>query len=125
VFGELHIGGEGVARGYHARPDLTAARFVQRPGLGRVYATGDIARAHAAGYVEFAGRSDNQVKIRGHRIELGEIEAVLARHPAVARSVVVVRGDATPSIVAFVVLHKDRPVSTDALREHALANLPE
>ncbi len=76
AFGELHIGGEGVARGYHNRPDLTAERFVDRPGMGRVYATGDVVRIHPAGYVEFAGRADNQVKIRGHRIELGEIETV-------------------------------------------------
>ena len=96
VFGELHIGGEGVARGYHDRPELTAARFVERPGMGRVYATGDIVRINPAGYVEFAGRVDNQVKIRGHRIELGEIEAVLDRHPEVVQSVVVAREDKGP-----------------------------
>ena len=93
AFGELHIGGEGVARGYHDRPELTAERFVDRPGMGRVYATGDVVRIHPAGYVEFAGRADNQVKIRGHRIELGEIEAVLDRHPDVVQSVVVARDD--------------------------------
>ncbi len=125
AFGELYIGGEGVTRGYHARPDLTAARFVERPEAGRVYATGDIVRAHPDGYIEFAGRSDNQVKIRGHRIELGEIESVFDRHEAVAQSVVVVRGDSDPFLVAFVVLRRDRPVSQEELREHARAALPD
>ena len=93
VYGELHIGGDGVARGYHNREELTAERFVDRPGMGRVYATGDVARIHPSGTVEFAGRADNQVKIRGHRIELGEIEAVLDTHPDVVQSVVVARAD--------------------------------
>ncbi len=108
AYGELHIGGDGVARGYHNRPELTAERFVDRAGMGRVYATGDVARIHPQGYVEFAGRADNQVKIRGHRIELGEIEAVLDRHPDVVRSVVVARDDgADTRLVAYVVLHHD------------------
>ena len=103
AFGELHIGGEGVARGYHDRPELTAERFVDRPGMGRVYATGDVVRIHPDGYVEFAGRSDNQVKIRGHRIELGEIESVLDRHPDVVQSVVVARDDRGDTrLVAYV-----------------------
>ena len=109
AFGELHIGGEGVARGYHDRPELTAERFVDRPGIGRVYATGDVVRIHPAGHVEFAGRADNQVKIRGHRIELGEIEAVLDRHPDVVQSVVVAREDRGDTrLVAFAVLHARR-----------------
>jgi natural product biosynthesis luciferase-like monooxygenase protein len=125
AFGELHIGGEGVARGYHARPELTGARFVDRPGLGRLYATGDLVRAHPDGHFEFAGRTDNQVKIRGHRIELGEIEAALDRRPEVARSVVVARGAAEPFLVAFVVAHKDKAASPDELRDHLRAALPE
>ncbi len=126
AFGELHIGGEGVARGYHDRPGLTAERFVDRPGMGRVYATGDVVRIHPAGFVEFAGRSDNQVKIRGHRIELGEIEAVLDRHPDVVQSVVVARDDRGDTrLVAFAVLRHDAAATSDELREHVGDVLPE
>ena len=127
AFGELHIGGEGVARGYHNRAELTAERFVDRPGMGRVYATGDVVRVHPAGYVEFAGRADNQVKIRGHRIELGEIEAVLDRHPDVVQSVVVAREDrGDTKLVAFVVLHhSDGTAGVDDLRTHAADSMPE
>jgi amino acid adenylation domain-containing protein len=91
--GELFIGGDGVAEGYHERPELTAERFLHeedRPGE-RVYRTGDRARWHSDGTLEFLGRSDNQVKLRGFRIELGEIEFVLEEHPAVAQSVAIVR----------------------------------
>ncbi|HEX4982862.1 MAG TPA: MupA/Atu3671 family FMN-dependent luciferase-like monooxygenase, partial [Ilumatobacteraceae bacterium] len=117
VFGELHIGGEGVARGYHGRDELTASRFVERAGLGRVYATGDVVRIHPDRFVEFAGRADNQVKIRGHRIELGEIETVLDAHPDVVQSVVVARGDVTdPRLVAFVIVHGGTTTDPDALR---------
>jgi natural product biosynthesis luciferase-like monooxygenase protein len=126
TFGELHIGGEGVARGYHNRPELTAERFVDRLGMGRVYATGDIVRVHPDGYIEFAGRADNQVKIRGHRIELGEIEAVIDRHPDVVQSVVVARQDVgDPKLVAYVVLHHDAAVTGDALRKHVGEHLPD
>ena len=126
VYGELHIGGDGVAHGYHNRPDLTAERFVDRPGMGLVYATGDVARIHPSGTVEFAGRADNQVKIRGHRIELGEIEAVLDTHPDVVQSVVVARSDSgTPQLVAYVVTHGNRKADSDILRKHVAEELPE
>ena len=91
--GELFIGGEGVARGYLNRPELTAEKFVShpfRPGSdARLYRTGDLARYRPDGSLEFLGRIDHQVKLRGHRIELGEIESVLAAHPAVKECVVV------------------------------------
>jgi hypothetical protein len=126
ALGELHIGGEGVARGYLGREELTAQRFVQRPGMGRVYATGDLARMHDGGVVEFAGRVDFQVKIRGHRIELGEIEAQLDLHPTVQRSVVVARGEAGDArLVAFVVLVPDAELDEQLLRKHVGSVLPD
>jgi natural product biosynthesis luciferase-like monooxygenase protein len=126
AFGELHIGGHGVARGYHAREELTAERFVERAGMGLVYGTGDVARIHPEGYVEFAGRADNQVKIRGHRIELGEIESVIDTHPDVVQSVVVARSDSgTPQLVAYVVSHGNRAIDSEILRKHVGETLPE
>ena len=126
AFGELHIGGEGVARGYHNHSDLTAERFVQRPDMGRVYATGDVVRIRPSGDIEFAGRADNQVKIRGHRIEMGEIEAVLDRHPDVAQSVVVARDDRGGTrLVAYAVTHRGTDVASDALRQHVAEVLPD
>jgi len=92
--GELHVGGDGLARGYRNRPDLTAERFVPDPfGAGLLYKTGDLARYLPNGDVTWLGRLDHQVKIRGFRIELGEIEAVLDRHPGVHRSVVTLHED--------------------------------
>lgn len=115
VQGELYIGGDGLARGYHQRPDLTNERFIPNPfGPGRLFKTGDLARWTLAPTpasrptIEFLGRADNQVKLRGFRIELGEIEAVLTQHPAVQEAVVVVRED-VPSekrLVAYVVADK-------------------
>ncbi|MBM2766525.1 non-ribosomal peptide synthetase [Burkholderia anthina] len=95
VPGELHIGGAGLALGYLHDPERTAARFVDasRAGLGRLYRTGDLGRYRADGVIEFLGREDSQVKIRGHRIELGEIEAALQSYPGVAAAAAVACGD--------------------------------
>ncbi|MYT68261.1 MULTISPECIES: non-ribosomal peptide synthetase [unclassified Streptomyces] len=124
VPGELYIGGPGVGRGYHGRPELTATTFVPDPfGApgARLYRTGDLAARRPDGRIRFLGRNDHQVKIRGHRIELGEIEARLAAHPAVAHAVVVVdRPREGARLVAYVV--GDAP--EEALRRHLVAALP-
>ncbi|WP_341720837.1 amino acid adenylation domain-containing protein [Micromonospora sp. FIMYZ51] len=94
VTGELFIGGAGLAEGYLGDAERTTARFVRRPGTGeRLYRTGDLGRYRPGGLIEFLGREDQQVKIRGHRIELAEIESVLADHPAVGAAVVVPVGE--------------------------------
>src|SRR5262249_57988261 len=81
VPGELGIGGVGLARGYHNRPALTAERFLEHPALGRLYRTGDVGRWRADGALEYLGRTDHQVKVRGVRVELGEVEAAPRAHP--------------------------------------------
>ncbi|MGD9629019.1 MAG: amino acid adenylation domain-containing protein [Pyrinomonadaceae bacterium] len=97
VAGQLHIGGDGLARGYFNQPELTAEKFVRDPfsfsGGARLYRTGDLVRRREDGSIEFLGRIDHQVKVRGYRIELGEIEHALMKHPAVENAVVVARED--------------------------------
>jgi amino acid adenylation domain-containing protein len=119
VRGELYIGGDGVALGYHARAELTAERFVPDPesSLHRLYRTGDFVRWRTDGVLEFLGRSDSQVKIRGFRIEPGEIEAACRRHPAVRDAVVlVVRGSSgEDALVAFLTKDDSTPSSADIL----------
>jgi SAM-dependent methyltransferase len=114
VPGELCAAGDGLARGYLERPDLTAARFVPDPFAaapgGRLYRTGDLVRRLADGGIEFLGRRDHQVKVRGFRIELGEIEAALVTHPAVREAVAVLREDAPGDrrLAAYVTADPDR-----------------
>jgi len=128
--GELYIGGDGVALGYHARPELTNERFVpdrfsQRPGA-RLYRTGDLARWRADGTLQHLGRTDFQVKVRGYRIELGEIEVALARHAQVAEAVVVAQPGpgGEQRLVAYLVARGAAPTAT-VLREHLRASLPD
>jgi acyl-coenzyme A synthetase/AMP-(fatty) acid ligase/acyl carrier protein len=131
VPGELYIGGVGLARGYHNRPDLTAAQFIPHPFSAtpgaRLYRTGDLARYRPDGNLEFLGRSDQQVKLRGLRIELGEIEAALRQQPAVREAVVVARED-TPGakrLVAYVVPRPGPPPTASELRSSLRHSLPD
>ncbi|WP_069883778.1 amino acid adenylation domain-containing protein [Streptomyces luteocolor] len=127
VPGELYIGGDGVADGYHRRPALTADRFLDDPfAPGRVYRTGDLVRHRPDGRLEYLRRVDNQIKLHGHRIELGEVETVLRDHPAVTGAAVIVREDGTGGarLVAYVVGTGDAPPPAAALREHVGARLP-
>ncbi|MFC8226301.1 non-ribosomal peptide synthase/polyketide synthase [Streptomyces sp. NPDC057287] len=130
VAGELYIAGSGLARGYLNRPGLTAERFVADPygpeGT-RMYRTGDLVRWNAEGNLEFLGRTDDQVKVRGFRIELGEIEAAIAKHPGIARTVVVVRQDQAqgPRLVAYVQPTPGAMPQADELRAHLREQLPE
>nr|QEO74122.1 AMP-dependent synthetase and ligase [uncultured bacterium] len=127
--GELLIGGIQPARGYHGRPDLTAERFIPDPfgeAGSRLYRTGDLARYRADGVIDFLGRIDFQVKIRGHRIELGEIETALGSHPAVHEAVAVARErNGELRLIAYVVPKPQMPVEKDGLRAHLAASLPD
>ncbi|MFF0522328.1 non-ribosomal peptide synthase/polyketide synthase [Actinomadura nitritigenes] len=130
VAGELFIGGTPVARGYHDRPALTAERFVAAPfgpPGSRLYRTGDLARWRDDGRLEFLGRMDDQIKIRGHRVEPAEIEHELAGHPGVRGAAVVPR---TPTggvlqLVAYIVAGEGRKPAISELRDHLKRRLPD
>jgi amino acid adenylation domain-containing protein len=130
VAGDLSIGGAGVALGYLARPDLTASAFADDPFAGggsRLYRTGDRARLRADGTIEYLGRRDRQVKIRGQRIELGEIEAVLASQSSIAEAAVVVRdlGANGPALAAYVVMRGGNALDASELRRCAARSLAD
>ncbi|WP_433385475.1 amino acid adenylation domain-containing protein [Micromonospora sp. KLBMP9576] len=128
VVGELHVGGAGVARGYLNRPALTAERFRPSPFVAgdRLYATGDLVRHRADGGLEYLGRNDSQVQVRGYRVELGEVEARLAACPGVRDAVVTVAADATgePRLVGYYTASVRR-LTAEALRTRLAGVLPE
>lgn len=138
VKGEMYVGGAGVARGYFNRPELSAERFIHHPfndnPQARLYKTGDLARYLPNSDLEYLGRIDNQVKIRGFRIELGEIEAILATHPDVWETVVVVREDEpgdtctersrSKRLVAYVVSNQEQSLTVTELRRFLTEQLP-
>jgi amino acid adenylation domain-containing protein/FkbH-like protein/thioester reductase-like protein len=134
VAGEIYVGGRGVARGYLNRPELTADKFIADSFSGdpnvRLYRTGDVGRWRQDGNIEYIGRNDHQVKIRGMRVELDEIQKELARHSLVRDAVVVARDDVPGDsrLVAYVVPIEENEVaraSVEALRAHLRAALPE
>ncbi|MET7389882.1 amino acid adenylation domain-containing protein [Streptomyces sp. NPDC005529] len=124
--GELYVGGA-IGRGYHDRPALTAARFVPDPygpPGARMYRTGDLARFTATDRLEYAGRSDAQVKVRGFRVEPGEVEAVLTAHPHLAQAAVITHGTGTATrLVGYAV--PEQETSAQEIRRHAAEHLPE
>jgi amino acid adenylation domain-containing protein len=131
VMGELYIGGDGVARGYYKRPELTREKFLPDPFRtskpARMYRTGDLVRRLPDGHFEFLGRMDGQIKLRGFRIELGEIESVLAMHSSVQQATVLLRED-TPGdkrLVAYLVAQPDTTPDTAAIRSFLLTKLPD
>ncbi|MEO1335880.1 MAG: condensation domain-containing protein, partial [Myxococcota bacterium] len=128
--GEIYLGGAGVTRGYHQRPGLTAERFVPDPFSSvpgaRMYRTGDLGRHTVNGEIAFLGRTDHQVKVRGHRIELGEIDVALAGHPDVSEAVVIADHDdgGHARIVAYIASHTANAPTVESIREHLHSRLP-
>jgi amino acid adenylation domain-containing protein len=137
VAGEVYLGGEGLAQGYLSRPDLTAEKFIPNPFSqageiqDRLYRTGDWARYLPNGSIEFLGRLDDQVKLRGFRVELGEIEAALVGHPSIKQAAVLILDDSRPGslpgdkrLVAYVVRHATADAASDDLRTYLRSKLP-
>ncbi|AUS79765.1 non-ribosomal peptide synthetase [Actinoalloteichus sp. AHMU CJ021] len=128
VVGELYVSGGGVSRGYLGQPGLTAHRFVADPFSdegGRLYRTGDRARRRSDGELEFVGRVDHQVKIRGHRVELGELETAMAHHPDLVAAVAALRGtEHRPLLVAYGVPAPNSSPSTDDIHRFLSVRLP-
>jgi amino acid adenylation domain-containing protein len=130
VEGEIYVGGEGVARGYLNRPDLTAQRFLPDTFTGKpdrlLYRTGDLGLMRSNGEIEFRGRADEQVKIRGHRIELAEVRQAIAAHPEVTQVFLMVREDqpGDKRLVAYVTLRHQMGAAQDSLLRHAKDKLP-
>src|SRR5262249_19675614 len=131
VPGEIYVGGDCLARGYLGRPELTSELFVTdpfRPGAEeRLYRTGDVGCYRADGNIEFLGRTDNQIKIRGIRIELGEIESLLRSHQSVRHAVVIAANSGTADgfIVAYVVPSDGHVVVHSELRRYLESRLPQ
>jgi thioesterase domain-containing protein/acyl carrier protein len=131
VSGEICIGGDGVARGYWKRPDLTSSKFISDPILlssrSRVFRTGDLGRYRPDGTIECSGRADTQVKIRGYRVELGEIESTLPQHPAVRSAAAVLLEDQAgePCLVAYIVPVSGSAPAIEDLRTFLRQRLPE
>jgi amino acid adenylation domain-containing protein len=130
VTGELYLGGAGIARGYLNRPELTAEKFVPNPfgsAGSRVYRTGDLGRWLVEGEIEFVGRIDHQVKVRGYRIETGEIETLLNNHPDIETSLVTVREDVPneKQLVAYCVTQNEEHASSGTLKTYLHESLPD
>ena len=128
VTGELCVGGLGVARGYHERPELTAERFVPNPmqGQGRLYKSGDFARLLPNGEIEYIGRKDDQVKIRGHRIELPEIKEAIIQLPQVVDAEVITVRNAQQEyeLVAYLILQEGEPAERELMKKQLSGKLP-
>jgi amino acid adenylation domain-containing protein len=129
VTGEMLVGGDCLARGYWGQPDLTSQRFIQSPldGTSRLFVTGDLGRLRPDGIIEYLGRMDRQIKLRGMRIELGEIEACLASHPDVRETSVLLRGDSSERqrLVAYFVRRMGSSLSTEELRPFLKQRIPD
>jgi acyl carrier protein len=130
VRGEIYVSGDGVALGYWHRPDLTEERFLKNPVTGsrspRLFRTGDLGRWRADGYIEYFGRADNQVKLRGMRLELGEIEALLVSHPEVRGAAVALSGEGDQQrLIAYLVASNGQPPAVSELRRYLRTKLPE
>ncbi|PZD92996.1 hypothetical protein DNH61_25410 [Paenibacillus sambharensis] len=127
VVGELYVGGAGVGRGYLNRQELTAERFIDHPHKPgeRLYRTGDLAKIRLDGDMEYYGRIDHQVKIRGHRIELGEVESVFMRHPSVKEAIAIAADDAGGQTHICVYYASDEPLASSDMRQYAFGYLPD